>query len=60
MVCHCWLTVRVDERGLKALWFYAEAIIIQLALSQFFVGLANTWHLITKLCARHSVKALKR
>ena len=50
----------VYQQGLNPLRFYAEAIIIQLALDQFFVGLANTWHLITKLCARHSVKALKR
>jgi hypothetical protein len=50
----------VNQQDLKPLWFYAEVIIIQLALDQFFVGLVNTWHLITKLCARHSVKALKR
>jgi len=26
----------------------------------FFVGYSNAWHLITRLCARHAVKALKR
>jgi len=54
------VAVMVNQQDLKPLWRHAEAIIIPLALDQFFVGLVNTWHLITKLCARHSVKALKR
>ena len=35
----------VNQQDLKPLWLHAEAIIIPLALDQFFVGLVNTWHL---------------